>query len=46
MPRRIMLETGNNNVEILEEGPADNEKQLQELVKDNFPTCFRWKTCE
>ena len=35
MLRRIMLETGKDNVEILEEGPADNEKQLQELVKDN-----------
>ena len=35
MPRRIMLQTGNDNVEILEEILADNEKQLQELVKDN-----------
>ena len=35
MSRRIMLNTGGEQGMILEETLADNEKQLQELVKDN-----------
>ena len=35
MARRIMLQTGTDDVEILVEALADNEVQLQELVRDN-----------
>ena len=35
MPRRIMLYTGSEKREILEETLAADEKQLQELIKDN-----------
>ena len=35
MSRRIVLQTGIDDAEILVESLADNESQLQELVKDN-----------
>ena len=35
MSRRIVLQTGIDDAEILMESLADNESQLQELVKDN-----------